>query len=227
MLNPSTTGSDRVPDQRSGHEAGSHRKRVLNAGSGPTNADKLFRNFTPQTWDEVRLDIDPRTRPDLVGSIIDMRSIIPDRTFDAIWSSHAIEHLHTHEVVPALTEFRRILKPDGFVLLTCPDLTAVVRLMLTKGAEDVAYMSPSGPITALDMLFGHSASIAAGQTYMAHHTGMTIDLIGKRAMAAGFAETRVMPGASFDLWAVLMMPTADPKEVASFFAGTLIHELFV
>ena len=41
---------------------------------------------------------------------------------DAVFSSHNIEHLYPHEVPLALKEFMRVLKPDGFVLMTCPDL---------------------------------------------------------------------------------------------------------
>jgi predicted SAM-dependent methyltransferase len=37
---------------------------------------------------------------------------------DALYSSHNIEHVFAHEVVPTLKEFRRVLKPDGFVVIT-------------------------------------------------------------------------------------------------------------
>src|SRR5665213_540831 len=40
------------------------------------------------------------------------------------------------------------------------------------------YTSPAGPITPLDMLFGHSDSIASGHLYMAHKTGFTCASLG-------------------------------------------------
>ncbi len=64
-----------------------------------------------------------------------------------------------------------MLKPDGFALITCPDLETVADLSLSKGLE--AYQSTAGSIRPLDMLYDHSRSIAGGRTYMAHKTGFT------------------------------------------------------
>ena len=135
--------------------------RVLNAGSGPQSNQSLHPLFAPDTWVEVRFDIDPTAKPDIVGSITEMGSAFPPQSFDAVWSSHTLEHLHHHQVLTALTEFRRVLKPTGFALVTCPDLEAIASLILTKGPDVVAYVSPAGPITPLDMLFGHCASIGS------------------------------------------------------------------
>ena len=85
-----------------------------------------------------------------------------------------------------LTEFKRVLKPDGFALVTSPDLEAVASLILDRGLDQVAYTSPAGPITPLDMLFGHSASIAGGYPAMAHKTGFTGASLGRRFVDAGF-----------------------------------------
>jgi SAM-dependent methyltransferase len=202
------------------------RRRVLNAGSGFSAPDRLHVGFDRGHWAEVRLDVDPRTTPDLVGSISDMRDVIPDETFDAVWTSHSVEHLYTHEVVPAFCEFRRILKPDGFVLATCPNLEPVMELVLRCGLDTVAYQSPAGPIKAIDMLYGHGRSIASGQWAMAHHTGFTPDRIGEVALQAGFCEARVLEGDSYDLWAVLLMPNSDLLAFASSFATTKIGALF-
>lgn len=97
-------------------------RRVLNAGSGPRSSGQLHRLFRGGSWREFRIDIDPHTSPDAVGSITDMKGQAPSRAFDAVWSSHSLEHLHTYEVPLALAEFRRVLKPDGFALITSPDL---------------------------------------------------------------------------------------------------------
>src|SRR5665647_349132 len=148
-------------------------KRVLNAGSGPYAAGKLHPVFVRDEWQEIRTDIDPQVNPDRVSSITDLRSSFVSRSFDAIWSSHTLEHLYAHEVPSALAEFKRVLKPDGFALITSPDLEAVASLILDHGLDHVAYTSPAGPITPLDMLFGHSDSIASGHLYMAHKTGFT------------------------------------------------------
>lgn len=201
-------------------------KRVLNVGSGPANAGRLHRGFESESWREIRLDIDPLVGPDLVGSITAMHDLVENASVDAIWCSHSLEHLYGHEVLPALQEFRRILKPDGFAMVTSPDLTAILDFALQTGLETVAYQSLAGPITAHDMLFGHGASIENGSVYMAHKTGFTIERLGRLATEAGFPEARIVSGGAFDLWALLMMPEADDGAVLADFEGTNIGQLF-
>jgi SAM-dependent methyltransferase len=199
-------------------------KRLLNAGSGPA-IGAMHPAFDPSVWTEVRIDIDPRTAPDLVGTISDMHGIVEDGSFDAIWCSHCIEHLHDHEVLPSLREFRRILTDDGFAILSCPNLDAVARLVVSEDIESVAYLSPAGPVRLLDMIFGHSPSIEAGRVHMAHRTGFTVDRLGRLAAKAGF-EARVLEGENYDLWAALMMPKSEIATVASLFEDTNIAALF-
>jgi SAM-dependent methyltransferase len=183
-------------------------RRVLNAGSGSYNARKLHPVFAPEAWEEVRIDIDPKSKPDIVASITDMRSACAPQSFDAIWASHILEHLYAHDVPSALAEFRRILKPDGFALITSPDLEAVASLVLEHGLDHVAYTSPAGPITPLDMLFGHSASIARGSLSMAHKTGFSCVSLGQRFVDSGF-PVAVVKREGVDLWALGLMQEAD------------------
>lgn len=201
-------------------------KLLLNAGSGPLQSGRPPAAFATAEWREVRLDVDPRAQPDIVGSFADMRGLIDDARFDALYSSHAIEHLHAHEVIPALREFRRVLRPEGFALVTCPDLAAIARQLLEAGAEAVAYQSPAGPIRPIDMIFGHGRSIAEGQIHMAHHTGFTAPRLARVAFASGFAEVRVMEGGHFDLWAVLLGPQASPAKIAAMFEHSFLAGLF-
>jgi SAM-dependent methyltransferase len=202
-------------------------KRVLNAGSGPVRLGALHEGFRSSNWTEVRLDIDDRAAPDIVGSVTDMRGHIADASFDAVWSSHSIEHLHAHEVIPACSEFRRVLKADGFALVTCPNLGVIAELVTRYGTEATIYNSAAGPIKALDMLYGHGRSIADGRYAMAHNTGFTVDSLGHVAIDAGFAEARVFDGANYDLWAAFLMSESNTEEISAFFAKTNISALFV
>jgi SAM-dependent methyltransferase len=183
-------------------------KRVLNGGSGPPSGRSLHPVFANAAWREVRMDIDSGTAPDIVGSVTDMRSSISSGSFDAVWSSHSLEHLYTHEVPAALSEFRRVLKPDGFALIACPDLEAVASVLLEHGLDHVAYVSAIGPITPLDMLFGHRSSVATGNRYMAHKTGFTAARLGRLLLEAGF-DTVLAKTEKFDLWMLALMPGAD------------------
>ena len=57
----------------------------------------------------------------VVGSVTELPW--PDDTFDRVQFSDVIEHLDPPQTVPALAEFRRVLKPGGYLLVhTAPNL---------------------------------------------------------------------------------------------------------
>jgi len=78
--------------------------------------------FAHEVWHEIRIDVEPQSEPDLVASITELRSSVAMQSFDAIWSSHTLEHLYAHEAPTALAEFGPALKPDSFALVTSPDM---------------------------------------------------------------------------------------------------------
>ena len=107
--------------------------KLLNVGCGPQGRQHGFLGF--KDWQEVRLDIDPSVQPDVLGTMTDM-SAVATASIDAIVSSHNIEHLYPHEVPQALAEFVRVLKDDGLLLITCPDLQSVCE-RVARGARRV------------------------------------------------------------------------------------------
>lgn len=201
------TEAQQIPEAAPAPAPGS--KTVLHVGCGPANPLKLHRAFRGPEWRELRLDIDPSVAPDIVSSITDMASVEAG-SVQGVYSSHNIEHLYPHEVPAALREFARVLSPDGVLLLTCPDIQRVAELVAQDKLEDVAYQSPAGPISPIDMLFGHRASLAAGNLFMAHRTGFTAKTLGQAVIAAGFAQARVTRGQAYDLW-VVGHRTAQPQ----------------
>lgn len=177
-------------------------KKVLHVGCGSATIAQMTDGFRAGDWDEIRFDINPQVRPDLVGTIRDMAAVA-DESVDAVYSSHNIEHVETHEVAGVLREFRRVLRPDGFLVVTCPDVEAVAAHVAAGRLAEPLYVSPAGPITALDILFGHNRSIARGESYMAHRTAFSRASLGQAMAEAGFASVgaRRRP-AHVDLWAI-------------------------
>jgi hypothetical protein len=139
---------------------------------------------------------------------------VASESADAIFSSHNIEHLYAYQVPAALAEFRRVLKPAGFVVITCPDLQMVAAIVAEGRLNEPLYQSTKGPISAADILFGHGPSLAAGNHYMAHNYGFTLKSLAEALTGAGFGAVRGMRRRSaLDLWMVATKGKAPDAEI--------------
>ena len=186
-------------------------RRFLHVGSGAQTKASIAKGFNTAAWEEIRLDIDPGVAPDVLGTMIDMRNI-PAGEMDAVYSSHNLEHLFPHEVPIALREFNRVLKPSGFVVITCPDIQTVCEAVAQDKLLEPLYVSPAGPISPIDILYGHRAAIAQGNLYMAHKCGFTYSVLTRCLLEAGFASLvgQRRPQA-FDLWVLAhKSPKTEP-----------------
>ena len=193
-------------------------KTFLHVGCGPKHKDRTTRGFNTNHWKELRFDIDESGQPDLVGTMTDMSSVASG-SVDAVFSSHNIEHLYPHDVPVALAEFLRVLKPDGFAVITCPDLQSVCALIAEDKLTEPAYTSPAGPIAPLDILYGHRPAMARGNLYMAHRCGFTQKVLTGTLQAAGFATVAAKRRGHpyYDLWALgtaSALPEPELRELA-------------
>ena len=192
----------------------------LHVGCGNKRKNSTTRAFDDAQWQEVRLDIDPRVKPDVVSSITRMPEV-QDGSMDAIFSSHNLEHLHAHEVPAAMSEFVRVLKPDGFMVITCPDLQAIAALIAEDNLMQVAYTSAAGPITPLDMVYGLQKALARGDMHMAHRCGFTQKVLVATLKGCGFAAVASIRRPNvFDLWA---LASKSPRTAEEIEAMALAH----
>ena len=197
-------------------------KSFLHVGCGPKRKDQTTKGFNTDEWNEIRFDIDESVQPDVVGTMTDM-SAVADGSVDAVFSSHNIEHLYPHDVPVALGEFLRVLKDDGFVVITCPDLKSVCALVADDKLTEAAYVSPAGPIAPLDILYGHRPAMARGNLYMAHRCGFTKKTLDADLRIAGFATVGVMDRPEhFDLWAIASKKAMTQEEFVAFFNAQLV-----
>lgn len=175
-------------------------RQWLNIGSGVAGSGLHPPGMTDPDWVEVRLDADSAVQPDVLAAANDL-SLVADGSMDAVFSSHCIEHLYLDQAVPALCEWRRVLKPDGFLLLVCPDLQAAAEMIAQDRLMDIAYAG----IRPYDIVFSHQGLVAqgraAGHSFMEHKSGYTLSLLSALVSEAGFAvhaAIRLRP--RFELW---------------------------
>jgi len=159
-------------------------KTFLHVGCGDEPQSNIV-GFNNDNWNEIRLDIDESVNPDIVGTLTDMQSVEAG-SVDAVYSSHNIEHIFPHEVPVALSEFYRVLKEDGIVVITCPDIQSVGEAIAQDKLFETLYESTMGPVTAFDILYGHRETTLDGNVFMIHKGGFTYSSLDKAFFEAGF-----------------------------------------
>ncbi len=135
MMKPLISKSADLIDARSG----SPEKRLLDIGCG---YGFFLSEMKARGWDVEGIEISPPGRAfarDRLGLPVhstpleDLR--FPEGSFDVITLFYVIEHLLNPKDI--LKEVRRILRPDGLLLLRWPHTTPIVRLLgpLAKGLD--------------------------------------------------------------------------------------------
>lgn len=160
-------------------------KRVLNVG-GSSKVIPLPELYAG--WEHVLLDIDPRHAPDILCDARELDKLAPAQ-FDAIYCAHNLEHYFRHEVPAVLGGFLHVLKDDGFAHIRVPDMGEVMRTVVSRNLDidDVLYQSAAGPITVLDVIYGHGRDIErSGNDFFAHKTGFTQQALTGALNRCGF-----------------------------------------
>ena len=106
---------------------------------------------------------------------------VEDASVDAVFFT--ILSISSSQVPVALAEFHRVLKPDGFVLLTCPDLQSVCSSGHDQLTEPA--IKGMGPIAPLDILYGHRVSMKAGNSIW-RIVGFNKKVLAATLSSAGF-----------------------------------------
>jgi SAM-dependent methyltransferase len=117
------------------------------------------------------------------------------RQFDAIFSSHVVEHLYPHEVSVALAELYRVTAPGGFAMVIVPDLEGV------PATDDVLFECSIGPLSGLDLIYGCRYDLERSP-YMAHHSGFVSRTLEDAMKAAGFEVVTMKRLPEYNLMAV-------------------------
>lgn len=79
----------------------------------------------PEGWDNV--DVDPAWGQTHVGDVARHCGLpFDDGTFDLVVSVHMLQALTWPQLIPALTEMRRVTRRGGWIRLVVPDLLAAV-----------------------------------------------------------------------------------------------------
>ena len=184
---------------------------VLDVGSGPSS-----RRLPPHysDWTRVRLDIDPKCKPDILLDARKLMELTPGM-YDAVYCAHNLEHYHRHEAAKVAAGMRHVVKYEGFVEIRVPDIEAVVHAMTQQklDIDDVLYEAPRGPILVRDVIYGYHVEIEqSGQDFYAHRTGFTRKALQRFLQPIGFRKVVVGSFEAFELTAYAFPSGLKPKQ---------------
>ena len=145
-------------------------------------------------WEQVLLDVNPQGGADIVLDARRLREL-EAASYDAVYCAHNLEHYYAHETGAVLAGFAHVLRPQGFAEIRVPDLESVLRVMVERrlDVEDPLYVSPAGPVSVRDVLYGFGSEIARGNEYYAHKTGFTRRSLCRALAATGFVHVEDLP----------------------------------
>ena len=96
-----------------------------------------------------------------------------DDSVDLVEHHHMIEHLSFEESDKGMSEWARVLKPGGRLVITCPDMDAVLRHWLTsRHGERFGY--------AIQMIYGSQE-----HSGMFHRSGYNLKFLAERLVRHG------------------------------------------
>lgn len=132
----------------------------------------------------------------------------PDSTFDLVYMAEVLEHLHHPDA--AVDEIARVLRPDGHLLVTTPNLACLPnRLLLALGLQPLY-----SEVSEVKVLGRGSARLGEGGVPVGH-----LRLFTRRAL------TQFLDLHGFDLVTLRGVASGNPKldllqRAASWFPGT-------
>ena len=163
------------------------RMKLLNVGGGTKQIplEEPWHSLIPV--EHLLLDIAPGPGVDYTWDARDLDRFT-ETSFDVVYCSHNLEHFSVKDYPQVLKGFFHILREGGVVDIRVPNIQGAMEEMVKRGVEldDTAYVSPAGPISFHDMLYGYGEYVKNGNQYMQHYVGFSTRTLERALVQAGF-----------------------------------------
>lgn len=119
----------------------------------------------------VNIDAQENTEhpPDMISNVDDIA--LPDGCASEILAVHLWEHLYRWECDAVITEWIRLLEPEGLLVMEMPDLMKFCRNVLDGKADRIGLMGMYGDPVYRDPYMNHKWgwTFASIETFLAQH----------------------------------------------------------
>lgn len=125
------------------------------------------------------LDVESRPEVDYVANAQDL-SQFESNSIDVIYASHVLEHFYynlNNELIDTLKEWHRVLKPEGKLLISVPDLKTLCWIYLNPN------LLPIERHQLMRIMFGGQTNI-----YDVHKVGFDFEVLALYLEESGFQE---------------------------------------
>lgn len=125
------------------------------------------------------LDVESRPEVDYVANAQDL-SQFENNSVDVIYASHVLEHFYynlNNELIDTLKEWHRVLKPEGKLLISVPDLKTLCWIYLNPN------LLPIERHQLMRIMFGGQTNI-----YDVHKVGFDFEVLALYLEESGFQE---------------------------------------
>ncbi|MGB5961047.1 MAG: methyltransferase domain-containing protein [Coleofasciculaceae cyanobacterium] len=125
------------------------------------------------------LDVESRPEVDYVANAQDL-SQFENNSLDVIYASHVLEHFYynlNNELIDTLKEWHRVLKPNGKLLVSVPDLRTLCWLYLNPN------LLPIERHQLMRIMFGGQTNI-----HDVHKVGFDFEVLALYLEESGFQE---------------------------------------
>ncbi len=132
----------------------------------------------------TNVDVAPDTGGKAPDIVADAKSIpLPDHCADEIMCIHGWEHFYRFELDELITEWKRLLRPNGLLILELPDLIKCCRNVLENYTLAGKHPDQAG-------LFGLYGDPRGGNPWMNHRWGWSPESLSDYLRENGFTEIR-------------------------------------
>jgi predicted SAM-dependent methyltransferase len=131
----------------------------------------------------VNVDVDKRLKADVYDDISKLKKFTSN-SYELIYACHVLEHF-THDEVPVvLKSWARVLKSEGEIYISVPDIDRIVKIY----SDNWAHFQTRGNTPWIGLIYG-------GQTnkYDFHKTGFNFNWLSSLLEDAGFHSIEEYP----------------------------------